>query len=329
MSHYPFLLNALRRIEMTMGSLRVAIFLIAMIGIGCASHTPKPSPGSQPNVSGEVSSGLIEPSATERYVTEAGAHYEQPMASPDNPMPVYPSDLLKKQLPSLPVDVRILVDASGRVSSTIIPAWVDPEEIPFDASVRAAVREWKFTQLVKVIPGPGSTTLVDAFDAQTTYPGTAIALPFHQDYRFVFSQTAGKANVSVDSASTPSSDAPAANPDDVAVVAAVMRYELQQGSDLDRTPTCISINAVDVGRVVFDQLGDSRLKIVPMAAGCSWMKLFNSVEKTGVSWSVRYGNWMYCEHRPLCINAGKQMSAELRRDESGWHVVRLIGGLSL
>lgn len=308
---------------------RAVVFLIALSDLGCASNAPKPSLGSRSNVSGEVSGGVIEPPASERYVGEAGARYEQPMASPDNPMPVYPPDSLKKQLPPVEIDVRILVGTSGQVSSFVIPAWVDPEEIPFDASIDTAVPQWKFTQLIKVIPGPGSTTLVDAFESQTSYPGTAIALPFHQDYRFVFSQTGGKANVSVDTDSAAGSDAPVANPDDLAAAMAVLRYELREGSDLDKTRTCISIADADVGPILFDQLGDSRLKIVPMAPGCSLMKLFNSVERLGNSLSIRYGNWMYCEHRPFCINAGKQMSAELKHDDSGWHVVRLIGGVSL
>jgi hypothetical protein len=323
------LLNAARRIEKTVGLRHLVVFLISLICVGCASHASKPSLGSQPTVTGNVTSGVIEAPASERYVGEAGAHYEQPVASPDNPMPVYPPDILKKQLPPIEVDVRILVGPSGHVSSFGIPAWVNPEAIPFDASIASAVPQWKFTQLVKIIPGPGSTTLVDAFESQTSYPGTAIALPFHQDYRFIFSQSAGKANVSMDVASTVGNDAPVANPDDLAVALAVLRYELQQGSDLDKTRTCIAINDVDVGPILFDQLGDSRLKIVPMAKGCSFMKLFNSIDQVWKPLIVQYGNWVYCEHRPFCINAGKQMSAELTHDDSGWHFVRLIGGVSL
>jgi len=75
--------------------------------------------------------------------------------------------------------------------------------LPFFESIRSAVQGWKFTQLVKVIPGPASTTIVDAFGSEATYPGKATALPFHQDYRFVFSQVKGNANVTVRSASNP------------------------------------------------------------------------------------------------------------------------------
>jgi hypothetical protein len=133
----------------------------------------------------------------------------------------------------------------------------------------------------------------------------------------------------MDAASTVGNDAPVANPDDLAVALAVLRYELQQGSDLDKTRTCIAINDVDVGPILFDQLGDSRLKIVPMANGCSFMKLFNSLDQVWKPLIVQYGNWVYCEHRPFCINAGKQMSAELTHGDSGWHVVRLIGEVNL
>ncbi len=73
----------------------------------------------------------------------------------------------------------------------------------FINSVRSAVQAWKFTQLVQIVPGPQSSTLRDTFGAQTTYSGRAIALPFHQDYRFVFRQSEGKPDVEVHKASRP------------------------------------------------------------------------------------------------------------------------------
>jgi hypothetical protein len=138
-------------------------------------------------------------------VAEAGAHFEQPLASPDNPLPAYPSDLLAKRLPPIAVQVRVVVNELGLVTSVSSTEQSDASKLPFVESVRSAVQDWKFTQLVKIIPGSTSTTLVDAFGSEQTYPGKAIALPFHQDYRFVFSQTQGKANVTAHSATKPES----------------------------------------------------------------------------------------------------------------------------
>jgi hypothetical protein len=166
---------------------------------------PKPEQPSGPNLSGEVTGGLIEPSAAERYVAESGASYEQPLAFPENPLPAYPSDLLSSRLPPVSVQVRVVVDNMGHVTSVVVTEQAEPTTLPFIESVRSAVQGWKFTQLVKVVPGPGSTSLFDAAGIESVYMGKATAMPFHQDYRFVFSQTEGKANVAVQSASTPES----------------------------------------------------------------------------------------------------------------------------
>jgi hypothetical protein len=172
---------------------------------GCTPQASKPQHPSDPKLSGEVTAGMIEPPASERYVAEAGARYEQPLASPDNPLPVYPPELLSKRLPPFSVRVRVVVDAMGQVTSVVATEQSDPGQLPFVESIRSAIQGWRFTQLVKVTPGPVSTMLVDAFGSQTMYPGKATALPFHQDYRFIFSQTEGKANVTVRSALSPES----------------------------------------------------------------------------------------------------------------------------
>ena len=172
---------------------------------GCTTQVSKPAPQPESKASGRVTGGLIEAPASERYAGEAGAHYEQPLASPDNPLPAYPSDLLSKRLPPFTVRVRVVVNEMGLVTSVIAIDQPDANQLPFVESVRSAVQGWKFTQLVKVIPGPTFTRLVDAFGSEAMYPGKATALPFHQDYQFVFSQTQGKPNVSVHSAPSPES----------------------------------------------------------------------------------------------------------------------------
>jgi len=154
---------------------------------------------------GEVTGGVVEPPASERYKADPDAQYEQPLASPDNPLPIYPPHLLSKRLPPISMQIRVVVDDMGQVTSVIAPEQTDAGQLPFVESIRSTVQGWKFTQLIKIIPGPGSTTLFDAMGNRSEYPGKAIALPFHQDYRFVFSQSEGKANITVHPSSSPES----------------------------------------------------------------------------------------------------------------------------
>jgi hypothetical protein len=141
----------------------------------------------------------VEVPASDRYKAAAGAHYEQPIASPKNPMPEYPLELLSKRLSPISVEVRVVVDTMGRVTSVTPETQPNQGQLPFVESVRSAVKTWEFTQLVEVVPGNEYTILPDADGSEAMYPGKAKALPFHQDYRFTFSQTNGKANVSVHS----------------------------------------------------------------------------------------------------------------------------------
>jgi hypothetical protein len=182
-------------------SVRPILLVWVLSCFGCATQVPKSLPQSGSKISGQVTGGLVEASASERYVAEPGARYHQPIAFPDNPLPAYPVDLLSKRLPPVAVQVRVIVDSMGNVSSVVALERSDPDQAQFFESIRSTVKFWKFTQLVKIVPGPGSTTLTDVNSSETTYAGSATALPFHQDYRFVFSQTQGKANVTAHSGS--------------------------------------------------------------------------------------------------------------------------------
>lgn len=176
---------------------RIILLVLALACAGCAHQAHMPLNPPKAKLSGEVSGGVIEPPASARYVREAGAHYELPLASPDNPLPIYPTDLLSKRLPPITVEARVVVDDKGHVVSVASLGQSESDDSPFVESVRSAVRDWNFTQLVKIIPSHDWTTLVDGSGTETQYPGKATALAFHQDYRFVFSQTEGKANVEI------------------------------------------------------------------------------------------------------------------------------------
>ena len=129
-----------------------------------------------------------------RNAAEPGVSYDQPVALPGNPLPVYPPALLSQALPPLAVTVTLHVDADGRVTAALPLEAADAAQAPFQASVRSAVLQWKFFPLVRVRPG-GAPTVITSGDTATTYPGQATRLPFSQTYRFVFSQVGGKPQV--------------------------------------------------------------------------------------------------------------------------------------
>ena len=184
---------------------RVSLLTAALVCCGCASQVPQREYSPKTRVSGEVTGGVVDAPASERYSAEQNARYEQPLASPDNSLPTYPEALLSKHLPPVSIQVRVIVDEMGNVADMIPAEQLDPSNSAFLESVHSVVQTWTFTQLVKIVPGSGTTVLRDTFGNETTYSGHATALPFHQDYRFVFSQSEGKANVTARSASPPGS----------------------------------------------------------------------------------------------------------------------------
>jgi hypothetical protein len=184
---------------------RSGLVVLVLVCFGCSSQAPKSQRTPEAKLSGQVTGELIAAPASERYVAEKGAYYEQPLGSPDNALPAYPPDLLSQRLPPVSVQVRVVVDDLGKVTSITSSEQPSLGQLPFVESIRSTLQGWKFTQLVKVIPGDDYTALPDADGSQIFYPGKATALPFHQDYRFIFSQKNGKANVTARSASSPES----------------------------------------------------------------------------------------------------------------------------
>ena len=186
-------------------SIRVILLAVVLGCCGCASQIRQPESAPENKVSGDVTGGVIDAPASDRYKEEQNVHYEQPIPSPDNPLPAYPVVWLSKRLPPVTIQVRVIVNALGNVTNVIPTDTPNASDSAFIQSVQSAVAKWKFNQLVKVVPGPGQTSLIDAFGSRTTYSGKATALPFHQDYRFTFSQSEGKANITVRTESHPGS----------------------------------------------------------------------------------------------------------------------------
>jgi hypothetical protein len=147
---------------------------------------------------GVVAGTLIDPPASDRYVAEEGVRYEQPTAYFENAHPEYPAALLSTHLPSFKVRIRVVVDETGHVTQIRRLEEDDsPGNVAAFESTRAAVTGWRYLPLVRISPGPGSTTLEYDPGLFSRYEGVAVALPFHQDYEFEYSQVDGKGSVSI------------------------------------------------------------------------------------------------------------------------------------
>jgi TonB family protein len=160
---------------------------------GCATKkAAEPSSSRQ----GEVEARLIEPETDNIYAeAKPGEMYRGPFAYDENASPQYPASLLANNLPPEIVRVRVIVDEGGNVTQCLPLAGPTNGTPEFFAAVRAAVLTWRFDPLIKMEGGSGRTTIA-YHDRRQFFEGKAIALPFHLDYEFTFSQVDGKGVVS-------------------------------------------------------------------------------------------------------------------------------------
>ena len=144
--------------------------------------------------SGAVAMTAVDATEEQSYSMAGDAQWVAPTPFAENESPVYPSDLLAANLPAITVRVRVVVDEGGVVTeSRAIEA--PPDYPQFFAAVQAVVGGWKYWPLVKVLPAPGKRSDIFFNGYVSTYDGQAIALPFHQDYDFTFTQKDGKGTV--------------------------------------------------------------------------------------------------------------------------------------
>jgi TonB family protein len=139
---------------------------------------------------GNVAMQAVSANESQSYAVDTNETWFEPTPMEEHVAPVYPEELLAQSLPATTVRVRLVVDMNGIVTDSI--ALESPPNYPqFVDAVRAAVRQWAFSPLVRSVPGEEDTTL--RFNGwSATYSGKATAMPFHQDYDIVFTQKDGK-----------------------------------------------------------------------------------------------------------------------------------------
>jgi hypothetical protein len=163
--------------------------LFALLLVACAAQQALQNVA--PPRSGDVAMTAVDATAEQSYSMAGDAQWVAPTPFGENEAPVYPPDLLAANLAPVTVRVRVVVDEHGVVTSS--SAVNAPPDYPqFFAAVQAVVGSWKYWPLVKILPAPGVRTEIFFDNYVSTYDGNAIALPFHQDYDFTFTQKDGQ-----------------------------------------------------------------------------------------------------------------------------------------
>ncbi|MEO8314154.1 MAG: TonB family protein [Pseudomonadota bacterium] len=155
-----------------------ALVLVAVLALGggCKS-VPKKSPTRTTYTSeGDVSAQRVQAQRQAQYQSDSGSTYTGSHPAKDNAVPQYPAGLLSSRLPSVSVTVHVVVDDAGMVSDATVAGGesLQPE---FADAVLSAVRSWRFDPLRRITEGKVE------------------ALPFSDQFQFVFTQVNGRAVV--------------------------------------------------------------------------------------------------------------------------------------
>jgi hypothetical protein len=161
---------------------------LALLG-GCATP-PVATQAYTDTLSGQVVGAPIEPGEADRYALEPGVRYDHAIPERDNATPAYPESLLALRLDPVEIRVRLVVDATGSVTSVDPLQPLAPGREAFLAVVQDTLGAWRFAPLIRIEEAPGHST-VRYGDVSVSYAGRATALPYHQDYLFVFTQVDG------------------------------------------------------------------------------------------------------------------------------------------
>jgi hypothetical protein len=149
-----------------------------------------------PSPVGDVGIIPIEACETDRYPVVSDETYEYPAPWDDNLPPAYPESLLARRLDPVRIQVRMIVDEGGRVTQVGLLEPASDVDAAFFSEVQRALGSWTFLPLIRRKPVPNQTTTLRYHGTSRQYGGVAVALPFHQDYEFWFTQRDGVGYVS-------------------------------------------------------------------------------------------------------------------------------------
>lgn len=149
----------------------------------CASKAKTEADSSKTNIdtfsyksNGAVDAELVAVPEGSRYRITPGVTFANPEPEILNALPEYPAHLLSRRLDSIEVITRLIVNAEGLAESATVTHNSSQEQAFADATL-TAVKTWRFKPLKR------------------TSNQVTEALPFTQEYRFIFRQLDGRAIV--------------------------------------------------------------------------------------------------------------------------------------
>ncbi len=153
--------------------------------------TPPPADSREGQVGFEVVADL--PASVPHL--ESDQEYRPAYALPTNPLPIYPAELLRHNLPPQEVVVRVIIDSDGNVArfeESLVPSKVDPNyRSDFVRAVEETVRSWTFEPAHIREFGPSSD---DDGDGQPDFLilRKHTSLTSYHDLRFIFEVKEGR-----------------------------------------------------------------------------------------------------------------------------------------
>lgn len=169
-------------------SLRRAAVATLAIGtiVGCSSEPARPA---HPSRHGASNYAIVSSEDTPRYDLKPNQLATTPVTGPHNATPVYPVELLPRNLPPVTIVATLIVGTNGLVKDVrFADTATTADAAVFQQSVNTAVTNWTFTPLriAKWETRPDGSEVRVASQAE----------PFSQAYEFHFKVVDGKGVVS-------------------------------------------------------------------------------------------------------------------------------------
>lgn len=143
----PVPLRAIRTAAAPRPSARLAsTAAITLTLLGCHHASPRPTTPVREGTSDYRR--IDEPAGTRHYTLSPSQSWTPPIVV-HNPAPVYPPDLVARELPPVDVVARLSVDKNGHVEAVYVQPDPDHPATPpaFAAAVRRAAAAWRFTPM--------------------------------------------------------------------------------------------------------------------------------------------------------------------------------------
>lgn len=165
---------------MHISSLALTCLALTIGLVGCAS-VPAPI---APAPKTQVQYHAVTDKHAKHYQLKGMQTAVMPTVGPDNPVPVYPPDLVPFHLPPQTIQAKLIVDRTGDVTDVRFSGPSNALHAKLQQAVRTATLQWSF------LPLSIQTWQEQPDGSQKVVKSKPV--PFSQDYVFVFALVDGK-----------------------------------------------------------------------------------------------------------------------------------------